>query len=92
MLRYSPSAQNQVVLRAPSRVSVVEFTVPTVALNCFLGDVKPVVPTVDRRCRPRVANMRTEMEDSANSSVETMCSRDFETCDRTDTENMIGSV
>lgn len=52
----------------------------TIALSCSLGEVEAVVPTVDRRCRPRGANMRSEMEeDGVNGNVEAMRSRDFET-------------
>ena len=43
--------------------------------NCSLGEVEAVVPTVDRRCWPRGANMRSEMEeDGVNGNVAAMCS------------------
>lgn len=52
----------------------------TITLSCSLGEVEAVAPTVDRRCRPRVANIRSETEeDGVNGNVEAMCSRGFET-------------
>lgn len=59
---------------------VVGFAVRTIALNCSMREVEAVVPTVDRRCRPRGANMRSEMEeDGVNGNVEAMCSWNCET-------------